>query len=267
MSSLIICGCGWLGNYVARALPPYTLFGTTRSAGKISHLPQVTEIPFALGDDSHPITSLAANATLLLNIPPGRRNTELSDYTQAMCALIDDVLQAGVAHIVFISTTSVYGERSGAVVSETSVTDPATASGYAHVAIENHLRQHAGNHFTICRLAGLVGPDRHPARTLAGKHLSDGQRVVNLVHVHDVVHALLTIFASPPTGQTLHFCSLAHPRRDDYYTFAAQQMNLDAPLFSGQSNNDSGKIIDATHSWKAVGLTPHYASPFDMINR
>ncbi len=267
MSSLIICGCGWLGNYVARALPPYPLYGTTRSVGKLSTLVQVTEIPFALGDDSQPVTAHANNAILLLNIPPGRRNTQLSDYTHAMCALIDDVLQAGIAHIVFISTTSVYGEASGTNVTETSTTDPTTASGHAHVAIENHLRNRAGNHFTICRLAGLVGPDRHPARTLAGKSLSDGQRVVNLVHVHDVVSALLAVFAKPPTGQTLHFCSLEHPRRDDYYTFAAQQMDLCSPVFSGQTKGDSGKIIDATNSWKEVGLTPQYASPFDMINR
>lgn len=183
-----------------------------------------------------------------------------------MLQLIDAALSAKVAHIVFISTTSVYGDTTDNVLTEESATNPQTASAKAHVTIENYLlskRDHAD--ISIVRLAGLVGPDRHPARSLSGRQLDAGNKRINLVHVHDIVSALTTIICNKPINDVLHLCSLSHPKRGIYYVDAANAMEIDAPRFSDTDAEPSGKVIDATQSWARLNITPAYGDPYRMF--
>lgn len=228
----------------------------------------ITPVLYALSDDSTAIASHCKHATLILNIPPGRKKPELSEFTQQMKALIDRAVKAQIAHIVFISTTSVYGDNNDGVIDETSTPQPETASAKAHVAIEQHLLNHeALNHckVNIVRLAGLTGPDRHPINSLSGKTLQAGNKPVNLVHVQDVVAALTTIIAQVPSQKVFHLCSLSHPKRGEYYTHAAHQRNLEAPTFSDTELAAQGKQIDAKQSWQALDITPKYVHPNLMI--
>ena len=266
--TIVICGYGWLGGYLGRSLyQDHTLVGTVRHESKVIQLQQqgITAIQFTLGDDTSDLSQHLKNATLVLNIPPGRKSNDLEAFTNNMLSLINDAISAGVAHIVFISTTSVYGDSSNDSVTEHSTTHPETASAKAHVAIEQHLGSHANKvNVSIVRLAGLVGPDRHPVHSLSGRTVSAGNKRVNLVHIHDVVAALRTIISSP-TAQSLYvLCSSSHPKRGEYYTQAALALDIQPPEFSDTQLAPCGKVVDSTQSWRALDLTPVYASPFDM---
>ncbi|MBW6351747.1 hypothetical protein, partial [Pseudomonas aeruginosa] len=70
---------------------------------------------------------------------------------------------------------------------ENSPRRPQTASGQVLKELEDWLHNLPGTSVDILRLAGLVGPSRHPGRFFAGKSAPDGQHVVNLVHLQDVV--------------------------------------------------------------------------------
>ena len=183
-----------------------------------------------------------------------------------MLQLIDAALSAGVAHIVFISTTSVYGDDTNNVITEQSATNPQTASAKAHVTIENYLLSKQGEvDISIVRLAGLVGPDRHPARSLSGRQLDAGNKRINLVHVHDIVSALTLITCDKPLNDVIHLCSLSHPKRGTYYVDAANAMDIDAPHFSDTEAQPCGKVIDATQSWERLNITPTYGDPYNMF--
>lgn len=285
-NKLVICGYGWLGRYVGEAMSAtHSIIATTRSeekAKQISHhnikgLVYTLEAPS--GDNTTALCHELAGATLLLNIPPGRRNTQLDTFTTNMLALIDKAVEAKVAHIIFISTTSVYGDARNEVLTEQSNTLPETASAKAHVAIEQYLLSLQGSsdvHVKIVRLAGLTGPDRHPVNSLSGRSLSAGNKRVNLVHVHDVTAALQSLIlagnrdaddnVSECVGTDLyHLCSLQHPKRADYYTQAALKKGIPAPTFSDTNLAATGKVIDAQASWALLGITPKYANPNDMV--
>jgi nucleoside-diphosphate-sugar epimerase len=279
-NKLVICGYGWLGRYLGKAMSAtHTIIATTRSEEKALKISDkhIKGLVFSLGDDTTTLCEALGNATLVLNIPPGRRNTQLDDFTDNMLTLIDNAVAARVARIIFISTTSVYGDNRTDVLNEHASTQPETASAKAHVAIEQHLLDLKTNDkvdVKIVRLAGLTGPDRHPVNSLSGRSLNAGNKRINLVHVNDVVAALKTlIFAdssknnSSKTDSTdlYHLCSLQHPKRGDYYTQAAQKKGIAAPTFSDSDLAPTGKVIDAKASWALLGILPDYANPDDMI--
>ena len=273
---LVVTGYGWLAGYLSDALNGDVLdgrlniVGTTRKESKLSLLTSkgVTPIHYALGDSTQALCQHLKHATLLINIPPGRRNTDLDAFTQTMKSLIDDAIAAQTGHIIFISTTSVYGDTKGLElrdVNEKSAVAPETASAKAHVAIEQYLASKAtSTKYTIVRLAGLVGPDRHPARSLSGRSISDGNKRVNLVHIADVVEALSRIIKTPPAENLLHLCSLVHPKRGEYYATAAKALALPPPEFSETDLPPMGKVINASKSWQVLGITPTYSNPDDM---
>lgn len=265
-NNVVICGYGWLGRYLAASLlPTSTLTATTRSDEKLQALKRkgIQGIRFSLGEESHTLMQALKGATLILNIPPGRRNTQLDDFTRHMKKLIDDSKVAGVAKVVFISTTSVYGDAVSREVKETSPVMPETASAKAHVDIEHHIEATI-EHYQILRLAGLVGPDRHPVNSLSGKSLEAGNKQVNLVHIEDVVTALVNIIEGACSNTTLHLCSNSHPKRGEYYHEAAIAKQLPPPVFSDTEQPPTGKTINATDSWTALGVVPRFADPRAM---
>jgi nucleoside-diphosphate-sugar epimerase len=279
-NKLVICGYGWLGRYLGKAMSAtHTIIATTRSEEKALKISDkhIKGLVFSLGDDTTTLCEALGNATLVLNIPPGRRNTQLDDFTDNMLTLIDNAVAARVARIIFISTTSVYGDNRTDVLNEHASTQPETASAKAHVAIEQHLldlKANANVDVKIVRLAGLTGPDRHPVNSLSGRTLNAGNKRINLVHIHDVVAALKTLILADSsknnTSKTdstdlYHLCSLQHPKRGDYYTQAAQKKGIAAPTFSESDLAPTGKVIDAKASWALLGILPDYANPDDMI--
>lgn len=271
-NKLVISGYGWLAGYLAASVKDeYSLVATSRSEEKVGAIKAqgIEGVQFTLGDPTSVLTKHLSGATFVINIPPGRRSTNLETFTKNMLSLIDDAIAANVSHIVFISTTSVYGDatsnRASDIITENSPTSPETASAHAHVTIENRLLTLSEKvKVSIVRLAGLVGPDRHPAKSLSGRDISAGNKRVNLVYILDVVEALKVIITKPLSNKVFQLCSSAHPKRGDYYVKAAQAFNIPEPTFSDTELAPCGKVINAEKSWKEVGISPTYADPYDM---
>ena len=269
-NKLLLCGCGWLGGYAAeRFKSDFAITGTTRSESKAQQLASqgIPPLLFGLGQPLDALIEAANNSVVILNIPPGRRNPDLSDFTHSMYELITALFtQATPALVVFISTTSVYGDSEG-VITESSPVAPVTASGKAHVGIEQHLLDTAPHKSYVLRLAGLVGPDRHPVNTLAGRTLSGADQVVNLVHIEDVLRTIEALIKQQPNKRILHLCSQDHPKRGLYYPEMAKRRGLAPIHFSEQPNEHNageGKHIDASATLAELSLRLSYPSPWDM---
>jgi nucleoside-diphosphate-sugar epimerase len=125
---------------------------------------------------------------LVITLPARRTGAGEGFYLQAVQEIVDTALAYHIPRIVFTSSTSVYGNVNG-TVKENSPRLPQTASGQVLKELEDWLHNLPGTSVDILRLAGLVGPSRHPGRFFAGKSAPDGQHVVNLVHLQDVVAA------------------------------------------------------------------------------
>lgn len=267
-----IVGCGWLGLPLAKHLKDcgHKIVATKRSEEDAEQLSSLgfTGLSYELGDNlSKPYYSpLFKSDLLVLNIPPGRKNFVPEKYTSAMMDLVQQAKERGIKHVIFISTTAVYGEKSRTVY-EYSETEPATLSAKAHLKIEQFCQTSFADNTCILRLSGLIGQVRHPIKTLSGrKDLANGQRSVNLIHQEDVIAAITNIIDKKTYGHTLHLSATEHPSRKEYYQWAARQLALEEPEFIPLHDAlDSGKLINADLSIEKLGLTLKYPSPYDMI--
>ena len=264
-----ICGCGWLGTPLASHLlaAGHQVVGTKRQSDAAQAWSQslgAPMVPFdVMAPDYHHAQPLLDCDIVVINIAAGRRNADFDAYRRAMTAFIDHLAQAGVEHVLFISTTSVYGERKGQVTEQTP-TAATTASGKAHEAIEAHVVRVFGEQGNILRLAGLIGGERHPSTMLSGRAgLSGGSEPVNLIHRSDVIAAISAIIHQRQWGHVFHLCADLHPSKGVYYGWAAREMGLVPPEYHESAGD--GKWIDASHTIAQLGLNLRYASPYQMI--
>ena len=243
--TISILGCGWYGLPLAEALVNlgYQVKGSTTNPIKIEVLRKKGIQPFIINLQKENST-LDANFfncdILLICIPPKRSSGEQADYP----IKIDKIRAAAAgksSKVIFISSTSVYGENNHAI-DELSTTAPETASGLSMVEAENLLIDDENLQTTVIRFAGLVGPGRNPGRFFAGKtNIPNGQAPVNLIHLTDCIQISLAIIAQSAFGYLFNACCPDHPQKQQFYAKAASQAGLAPPQF-----------VDELQSWKII---------------
>ncbi|MBE1300906.1 MAG: NAD(P)H-binding protein [Alteromonadaceae bacterium] len=264
-----VIGAGWLGKPLAERLAATELnvVASKRTQDACEALVQsgIEACVYELGQAS--LTEALVDADVyFINIPPGRMKQNIAEFQASMQQLISQCLTSQEKRLLFISTTSVYGEATKEV-NEASEVEPITDSAQAHCAIENFIQTQYPKQATILRLAGLVGEDRHPAFSLANKkELTAAYKVVNLVHLEDVINAVQKIMEQKQWGQLYHLCAQEHPTRMEYYVWACEQLGLEPPTFFDPSlKPNTGKVINASETLSQLGLTLLYPSSFDML--
>ena len=267
-----IVGLGWLGMPLARALVgrgwQVTGSKTTedgvqaaRASGIPASLLTLDPEPQCDPDDLAELLDVDALVVTL----PARRTVETSEqYIQAVQNIVDMALARQVRHIIFTSSTSVYGNLQGEA-DEESALDPVTPAGGSLVRLEQWLHDLPGTTVDILRLAGLVGPARHPGRFLAGKTgLSHGRQGVNLVHLDDVISAIVMLLEQPAQGAVYNLCAEGHPSREDYYTRLAANAGWIPPVFDGEPATIAGKEVNGQRICRERGFRYQWPDPYDM---
>ncbi len=266
---IAVIGAGWLGVPLCERLQSagHDVVATKRDQTGCDEVANqgITAFPFTLHDESIPEGVWDADI-FIVNIPPGRQEFEQESFQANMLRLLRQCLASKEKRLLFVSTTAVYGE-SYRIITENSELDPITDSAKAHCYIESHLRDNYFGQFCVLRLAGLVGGDRHPVYHLAGKQgLWASHKMVNLVHLEDVINAILKIIEKKLWGNTFHLCAQEHPSRMEYYCWAATELELEPPTFFDDSEAPkTGKQVDPSATLDKLGLALLYPSPFDML--
>lgn len=232
-----IIGIGWLGLPLATAFiaEGYVVKGSTTSAAKIDTFKSEGIIPYHIEISEDEITGEIDNflkdvTYLIINVPPGLRGEGPKEsYVKKMQLLHQEVRKSTIKHILFVSSTSVYGDVTGDVDEET-VPRPTSESGVQLLASENIFRGNKSLTTTILRFAGLIGPSRHPVTILSKKkNLSDGNAPVNLIHRDDCVAIIKGIILEKQWGKVFNGVHPEHPTKKDYYTQIAKARNLKKP--------------------------------------
>ncbi|HSD09109.1 MAG TPA: hypothetical protein VLC96_17845, partial [Flavobacterium sp.] len=142
MNQISILGCGWLGLPLAKALlkENYIVKGSTTSEEKISQLEILGIDSFLVALDSKSITGnidnfLLKSDTLIIDIPPQlrRKKDDLQtvnekEFVEKIKNLIPYIEKSTVQNVLFVSSTSVYGEIDATITEET-IPQPDTESG------------------------------------------------------------------------------------------------------------------------------------------
>ena len=133
-----------------------------------------------------------------------------------------------IEHLIYISSTGVYGDFGGDWVDESSPTNPAREGGKACLVAEALLAEKTKN-WTVLRMAGLYGGDRVPTKSLIEKR--DWEKLsphgyLNLIHQTDAVAAIEAAETHRPMQQTI-LCSDGNPPvRGEYYQYIADHFEL-----------------------------------------
>ncbi|PZX95504.1 SDR family NAD(P)-dependent oxidoreductase [Flavobacterium aquariorum] len=256
MRQISILGCGWLGLPLAKALliNGFSVKGSTTSEGKLSTLKSLSIDPFLIALNSKNITGaiedfLNGSETLVIDIPPQLRgkNAETSTsnekvFVEKIKTLIPYLEKSTIENVLFVSSTSVYGEINGKI-SEETVPKPDTESGKQLLEAESLLQNNLNFKSTILRFGGLIGEDRNPIKFLAGKqNLENPETPINFIHQDDSVGIILKIIASGSWNEIYNGVSPFHPERETYYTQKATELALPLPQFD-HSKPSTGKLV------------------------
>lgn len=159
-----------------------------------------------------------------------------------MKLLIEPIKKNAVKKIIFVTSTSVYGNEQGKVTEKTRPI-PTSESGKQLLESELLFQNQTDFKTTIVRFGGLIGPDRHPITMLSGKeNLKNGNAPVNLIHLNDCVLILKQIIRENQWDETLNAVHPEHPTKEHYYTRTAIAKGLEPPKY-GASISKNYKII------------------------
>jgi hypothetical protein len=264
-----ILGCGWLGLPLGKYLfnKGYQIYGTTTTNDKLEVLRNNNIIPdvLKLGKGGPMGNTAMFNdcEILIINIPPLRSSPDVIYYEEKIASYLIRIDQSKVKHILFVSSTSVYGQEQKAL-NENDRPKPITESGKQLLKVEDLLVNHFKWQNTIIRFGGLIGYDRMPGRFLSKKKgLKKGGSPVNLIHQDDCIEAIYQIIKQDKWGYTYNICSPEHPSKIDFYTKAAQSINAAVPEF--EDLDDSGKSISSELLIEDLHFKFKYKNPIDCI--
>ncbi|HBZ15783.1 MAG TPA: NAD(P)-dependent oxidoreductase [Pantoea sp.] len=272
MKKVAIVGLGWLGMPLAMALTTrgWQVTGSKTSPDGVDAARRCGIETFQLvltpelECEAEELDTLMAVDALVVTLPASRTVKGAEDYMQAVQNVVDTALAKKVPRIIFTSSSSVYGSGEG-VMKENSPLQPETVAGKTLVELENWLHDLPGTSVDIVRLAGLVGPNRHPGRFLAGKTgLENGGHAVNLVHLDDVVDAIVLLLQTPKGGHVYNLCASKHPSRDSFYPSVSKQLGLEPPTFVAEPERSAGKVVDGSKIANELGFEYTYDDPMKM---
>jgi nucleoside-diphosphate-sugar epimerase len=264
-----LLGCGWLGFPLAKRLlsEQFLVRATTTSADKLEVFKRTGIDPYLVqfSEDSRSteMTALFEAGTLIISIPPGRRDPSgFNNYRQMVREVCRHLPGSKVKRLIFISSTSVYSDDNS-TVDESSVVRPDTASGELMAETEAILANQAVR-LVVLRLAGLIGPGRMPGSFFAGRtEVPNGLAPVNLVHLEDVIGVIVNILADRNAAGIYNVCAPSHPARADFYTLAAELEGLPQPGF--RLERDKWKVISSNRVEQELKYTYKYPSISDWL--
>jgi nucleoside-diphosphate-sugar epimerase len=206
MKKAVVLGCGFVGARLARLLAKagWDTVGVTHSAESAARL---AGEPFrATACDITDRQALAAapilrDASVLVSAVSSGRGGEESYravYLQGLRNAIECLRPGGV---LFVSSTSVYGQNDGSWVTEESPAEPASATSRVLREAEESARAAGG---AVARLAGIYGPGRSVLlrKFLDGTAVIEGEgtRHINQIHTDDAAAALFHIISRNAPG-------------------------------------------------------------------
>lgn len=239
----LIIGCGYLGRRVARQWTAHgdTVFALTRTAAHAEEFGQNGLTPI-VGDITNveSLAGLPEVESILFAVGLDRRtgHSQRDVYVGGLDNVLHNI-HGNVPRMMYISSTSVYGQNQGEWVDESSPCQPDSPNGQVCLDAERLLQQKVPQ-ANILRLAGIYGPGRVVGRAeaLRAGHVPEGNpdAWLNLIHVDDAVAAVLACDRRGAPGATYLVCD-GHPcRRRDYYSLLAAMVGVPDPFASTEQS-------------------------------
>ncbi len=236
IDNVLIIGCGDIGRRVAdlARAKGATVTALVRSAekGELLHNLGICTVPGDL-DDPGSLGALPTRGAAVFYFapPPGGGITD--SRVRAFCAAVTPGSEP--AKVVYISTTGVYGDCGGAMVTEETPVNPQTARAKRRLDAETTL--HAWGEklnvpVIILRVTGIYGPGRLPVR-----HIAEGQPVLrpeeapltNRIHADDLARVCIAAVERGEAGDIFNISDGQAGTMTDYFNAVADAAGIPRP--------------------------------------
>jgi nucleoside-diphosphate-sugar epimerase len=234
MNHLLCFGLGFSARVLAERLAAkgWTISATSRSAEGAGKIRALGYCAF-LFDGSAPLPedALAGVTHIVVSAPPDAGGDPVLQQHAALFA----ARARQFRWIGYLSTTGVYGDHGGALVTEETPLTPNTERGRKRLLAETQWldlwREH-GLPVHIFRLAGIYGPGRNQLLSLkdgtAKRVIKDGQ-IFSRIHVEDIATVLEASMAKPNPGGAYNVCDDEASPPQDVVEFGARLLGLPVP--------------------------------------
>lgn len=232
---LFCFGLGFSARHLAQRLQRdgWAVAGTCRSEEKRR---EIEALGFAahVFDRAQPLAdsdaALRGVTHVVSSIPPDDAGDPVLD-----CHLQDLQRPESLRWIGYLSTTGVYGDRSGDWVDETSQRVPTQDRSRRRVQAEDGwltLWERDGMPVHVFRLAGIYGPGRSAIDSLrdgTAKRIVNPGQVFSRIHVEDIATVLMASMARPNPGAAYNVCDDNPAPPDEVIAYAAELLGMEPP--------------------------------------
>jgi len=235
-ASVGIVGCGWLGTALALTLLDKGI-SVLATSSKIDNVDKLNK----QGIDAQQLTlpasaeqltqhAIFTQQCLVIAIPPQFKQGR-TDYVEKIIQLVSAAQHRGIVQrIILLSSTAIYTGLSGIIDEKSSLSLMDNKVQALHNSEQAVLAFH--HQASVLRLAGLVGPNRHPGKfLLARKVLNNAKDKINLIHQEDAIGLILSLLAEQSPQGIFNGVSENHASKKVYYQHAAKALSLPTPTF------------------------------------
>lgn len=251
MRRLLIVGCGDMALRVIPLLTPhYRVYALVRNTTYRAKLRAMAVTPI-LGDldDRRSLVRLAGLADTLLHFapPPNTGNTDTRTRN-----LLSALSQRGKSprHMVYISTSGVYGDCAGSWVSETHPLNATSPRSLRRVDAELQVRRWAsGNRVnaSILRVPGIYAEDRLPLNRIrqGTPGIVDAEdSYTNHIHADDLARISIAALRHGAACRIYHSSDDSHLKMGQYFDCVADAFGL--PRVPRVSRDEAQRVLPET---------------------
>jgi len=272
-NTTLVVGAGYVGQRVLKEQPG-TTFGLNRSSLD-ADFPAAT---FDLDTDAAMPVTLPENYAVLYTVAPSGKAA-----TDIRLEKLLQLLQPAPRRFVYISTTGVYGDHAGNVVTEDTPPAPKSSRALLRLAAETLLQawgKKNGVDIVVLRIPGIYGPGR-----ISIELIRRGMPILreadanpgNRIHVDDLVTCCIAALADEaPVG--IYNIGDGDFRSPSWFSNeVARQSELAAPpaISWADAQNEFSEMrlsflresrrIDTRKMREVLGVIPRYSNPEDGI--
>lgn len=273
---VLIVGCGYVGLALGRRLVAagHRVFGMRRSSEGLAAVVAAGIEPVR-GDVTQPTfpQNLPGPFDWVVNVASSSRGGA-ADYREVYLRgnrnLVDTFAGTGLERLVYTSSTSVYGQADGAIVTEDSPAEPQEETGRVLLEAEQVLLEaFRSTRFpsVILRASGIYGPGRgYLFRQFVqgeARQTGDGSRCLNMIHREDLAGAIHHCLEHGPDGAVLNATDDCPATELEFFTWLAGQLGrplpppADASTLVARKRGFSSKRV-ANRRVRELGWTPIY---------
>ena len=276
MYHIQIVGAGYTGSRIAAYFrtKKQKVWGLVRSGQSRAVLEKAGIVP-VIADLARPesLKTIPPAHFIVISPAPSEGERGEAGYRRLYLEGIGNYLEAVRAHprpnlLVYLSSTSVYGERGGEWVDEDTPPAPDTEKGKILLAAEEQVLS-SGFPAIVFRLGGIYGPGRNGIERLRrGEINSDGaDKYLNHIHVEDIAGAMPVLFNRGEAGKIYLGVDDEPVKRSEMIRWLCGKLGIPEPAAVFSSKEIKGRRL-SNKRLKSLGYAfkfPSYREGYEDI--